>query len=172
MMAKKRPMTIYDIPRIVKTALPNAFTPRNTVAGFQVTASPPLTGTFSETFCHPREPSLFSEPSHPTSKPDSSAVDCGVIAKAGLSAAQEGNGRPTLSVVMPVSLNATSPNQPCFPTPEEVTPFEIYRQRKKQQQTIKKYNFSNIDQHSAERDIATRTKSIQKQKRKHFKRGK
>ncbi|XP_065643415.1 uncharacterized protein LOC136075093 [Hydra vulgaris] len=38
----KRPMTIYDIPGIVKTALPNAMNPRNIISGFQATGICPF----------------------------------------------------------------------------------------------------------------------------------
>ena len=67
----KRPMTIYYIPGIVRTALPNAITPRNIIIGFQVTG------------IYPFNRDIFSEsvflPSYSTNRPDHrtevSAVD-------------------------------------------------------------------------------------------------
>ena len=133
----KRPMIIYDVPGIVRTALPNAITPRNIISGFQVTG------------IYPFNRDIFSEsdflPSYSTDRPDHrtevSAVDFSINKQTSstelsaddfsitnqtnlnwsnstLSTSNEGNfldsnGTP-----------GSTPNSSLLPSPEEVRPFE------------------------------------------------
>ena len=139
----KRPMTIYDVPGIVRTALPSAITPRNIISGFQVTG------------IYPFNRDIFSEsdflPSYSTDRPDHrtevSAVDFSITKQTSstelsaddfsitnqtnlnrsnstLSTSKEGNF---------LDSNATpgsTPSSSLLPSPEEVRPLEKAQPRK------------------------------------------
>ena len=139
----KRPMTIYDVPGIVRTALPSAITPRNIISGSQVTG------------IYPFNRDIFSEsdflPSYSTDRPDHrtevSAVDFSITKQTSstelsaddfsitnqtnlnrsnstLSTSKEGNF---------LDSNATpgsTPSSSLLPSPEEVRPLEKAQPRK------------------------------------------
>ena len=139
----KRPMTIYDVPGIVRTALPNAITPRNIISGFQVTG------------IYPFNRDIFSEsdflPSYSTDRPDHrtevSAVDFSITKQTSsaelsaddfsitnqtnlnrsnstLSTSKEGNFLDSSGTP------GSTPNSSLLPSPEEVRLFEKAQSRK------------------------------------------
>lgn len=114
----RRPMTIYDIPGIVKTALPNAINPVNITSGFQITGICPFNrNVFTD--------SDFM-PSYVSDRPEPSSTHDKAISEAS-NETQVIMGRP-ISIDVPT---ASSP-APCktTPTPEDIRPFEKAEPRK------------------------------------------
>ena len=130
-------MTVYDVPGIVRTALPNAITPRKIISGFQVTGIYPFN----------RDIFLESDflPLYSTDRPDHragvSAVDFSITKQTSSTELSADNfsitnqtnlnrSNSTLSTSKEgnfLDLNGTpgsTPNSSLLPSPEEVRPFE------------------------------------------------
>ncbi|XP_065670384.1 uncharacterized protein LOC136088982 [Hydra vulgaris] len=149
----KQTMTIYDIPGIVKAALPNAITPRNIISGFQATGIYPFNrDIFPESDFLPSYLTDRPDPSTKMSSVDFSitkqtpknkvsAVDCkqtpsnGVLSvdckqkkfkkfNSNESKYKKGNF-PNLDSTSGASLNSS-----LIQSPEEVRPFEKAQPRK------------------------------------------
>lgn len=123
----KRPMTIYDIPSIVRIALPNAATPNNIISGFKVTGINPLNkdiftdSDFMPSYTSDRpNPNTESSPSTRAEINATSTTSQHVLAIP--STSKEG---------LPSEVISQSPvNVRPFPTPEEIRPFEKAEPRK------------------------------------------
>ena len=114
----RRPMTIYDIPGIVKTALPHAVNPVNITAGFQVTGICPFNKhIFTDADFMP---SYLTDRPDPSNMPNHSSV------------LSEENTNQISSVVIPATPSTSSEIglQQTFPSPEEVRPFQKAEPRK------------------------------------------
>lgn len=125
----KRPMTIYDIPSVVRIALPNAATPNNITSGFNVTGINPFNrNIFTESDFMPSytsdrpQPNTERSESIPTetnATPPSSHCNLAIP-----STSKEGLGVPSQE------MSQAQENLRPFPTPEEVRPFEKAEPRK------------------------------------------
>lgn len=125
MTSNRRPMNIYDIPGIVKTALPNAINPNNITAGFRVS------GIF------PFNNDIFGDadfmPSYVSDRPDPSAQNTHSQRddRSRDTSDDTLSGKYNSQVRCPTpSLTPTETNLPAFPLPEDIRPFEKAGPRK------------------------------------------
>lgn len=112
--ANRRPMTIYDIPGIVKTALPNAVNPVNVIAGFKVTGICPFNRhIFTEADFMPSYVTDRPEPSNETHNQSRPMLDM---------SATPDTSTPSTSV--------EKDQVKMIPTPEDVRPLKKAEPRK------------------------------------------
>lgn len=124
----KRPMTIYDIPSVVRTALPNAATPNNIISGFRVTGINPLDkNIFTDSDFMP---SYISDRPHPNIEDTPSTRTEGSRTEPLIS--QDIPAIPSTSKeVSAPEKTSQRPNEVrLLPTPEEVRPFDKAKPRK------------------------------------------
>ncbi|GBN39963.1 hypothetical protein AVEN_275080-1 [Araneus ventricosus] len=135
MTTNKRPMTIYDIPGIVKTVLPLAATPLHITAGFRKTGISPL------------NEDIFTDadfmPSYITDRPcPHSTTEHTIVTAPALPPI------PTIPLPGPSGMNQTSnkslQENDC-PAPEDVRPFLKAQPRKKFAAKEKKKKICYID---------------------------